>query len=89
MSAPELKPCPFCGAVASVPTNFQYQGAYAVCDSCHIHAPLESWNRRAPRFTEEERGALEFASTACMGWVPEWDKQKAAAATIRRMLEEK
>jgi hypothetical protein len=51
MSAPELKPCPFCG---TKPTERNALGSYVFCHGCITEGPysvagnaVDMWNRRA------------------------------------------
>lgn len=69
--ADELKPCPFCG---DPPCHAKHGDKFVavICNECDYgftdqpseagyHAdPATQWNRRAPRFTPEERAALEY-----------------------------
>lgn len=86
----DLKPCPFCGSEAHASSH----GTHG-CKSCAFYLVPDAWNRRAPRFSPEEREALEAARQSLEVHTQELQDpiddcpEREAAATIRKMLEEK
>lgn len=98
----DLKPCPWC-LVPNQPyvDHVEEQAWEGRCDICDCAGPSEdsqtkaaaAWNRRAPRFTEEERLALKHGVFALsfrgQGSFESRDTlQKMIDEGIPRMLEE-
>jgi hypothetical protein len=99
----DLKPCPFCGGSGRLADFGEVM--VAECGSCHFQINsvgtradegrqflADRWNRRAPRFTPEEREALEVAAGWCalkasMGSPTQWTTGHKTAAVIGKMLE--
>jgi len=105
LEASALKNCPFCGS--DVVVEFPDTSRGEQYDVIHHHTrspawcpllPLviraDHWNRRAPRFTAEEREALDEAiytlEAAVQGLPEKYHRvveKNRATATLRRMLE--
>ncbi len=100
MPEPEaLKPCPFCGEqpVYSLFSPPDTQERIVWCQHCGANSCEDNWQHCArPRFTKEEREALEAGRAAAEMYAGDnedasrepFASMKRAAATIRHMLEE-
>lgn len=71
MTAPELKPCPFCG---EVPTQLNAGGSYVYCHGCNAEGPyravdaIAAWNTRAVDVDHAaiREAALREAAAICI-----------------------
>jgi hypothetical protein len=100
----ELKNCPFCGGEA----RLEHMGYphHVFCVKCYSRtigrgmekdgelSAITAWNTRQPRFTQEEKDALEFLRYVADYMLNTEDKPKYqkratdASETIRAMIKE-
>jgi Lar family restriction alleviation protein len=90
MTAPELKPCPFCG---SGYVELSQDGCYVLCRLCDAEGPfivptgedkaIAAWNRRAD-LPAVEAGVVERTEVAISG---EWfGRCNISAADLRQLI---
>ena len=73
MSAPELKPCPFCGGKKLYAGYNEFGGLVTLCANCEAHGPsseadkeqiLAAWNTRAEALDVKLKEAAQTAAYA-------------------------